>query len=201
MPMADAPAFPVVGIGASAGGLEAFTQLLQALPTDTGMAFVLVSHLSASHESALGQILARSTQMPVVEVSAPRKLKPNTVYVITPGQDIILSDTTLQLLPRSEDRGQHRPIDSFLQSLAEDAGYRSIAVILSGTANDGTVGVEEVKGAGGLTFAQDDTARHEGMPQSAIATGCIDFVLPPADIAREIRPHRPAPVCRPERRR
>jgi two-component system CheB/CheR fusion protein len=178
--------FPVVGVGASAGGLEAFTQMLGALPADTGMAFVLVQHLAPKHASLLAEILARATTMPVAEARDETRVEPNRVYVIPPDRDIVISGGFLQLRPREKARGQHRPIDLFLRSLAEDQRDRAIGVILSGTATDGTLGLEEVKAAGGITFAQDDTAQQSSMPHSAVASGCVDFVLPPAGIAREI---------------
>jgi two-component system CheB/CheR fusion protein len=178
--------FPIVGIGASAGGLEAFSELLRALPTDTGMAFVLVQHLSPSHPSQLAEILSRTTTMPVMEVHDEPQVQPNQVYVIPPNRDMIILEGSLRLFPRKDTRGQHRPIDSFLRSLADDQGHRAIGVILSGTATDGTFGLQEIKAAGGITFAQDATAQNDSMPRSAVAAGCVDFVLPPAEIAREI---------------
>jgi two-component system CheB/CheR fusion protein len=178
--------FPVVGIGASAGGLEAFSQMLHALPVDTGMAFVLVQHLSPTHASLLAEILSKTTEIRVTEVQDEPRVEPNRVYVIPPNRNMILSRGVLQLLPREEARGQHRPIDFFFHSLAEDQKDRAIGVILSGTATDGTLGLEEIKAEGGITFAQDDTAQQDSMPRSAIASGCVDFVLSPAEIAKEI---------------
>jgi two-component system CheB/CheR fusion protein len=179
------PSFSVVGVGASAGGLDAFTQLLRALPPETGMAFVLVQHLAPSHPSALAELLSRATKMPVAEVLDAWVVEPNRVYVIPPGRGMVIAQGTLQLLPR-EGHGIHRPIDQFFRSLAEDRRHRAIGVVLSGTASDGTLGLEAIKAEGGITFAQDATAQHEGMPDSAIASGCVDFVLPPDEIAREI---------------
>ena len=176
--------FPIVGIGASAGGLEAFTQLLKALPADTGMAFVLVQHLAPTHASALAEILSRATKMPVMEVHDDATVEPNHVYVIPPDRSMIIVRGALQLLPR--EGGVHRPVDQFFRALAEDRRHQAIGVVLSGTATDGTLGLEAIKGEGGITFAQDATAQHEGMPHSAIASGCVDFVLPPDGIAREI---------------
>ena len=178
--------FPIVGIGASAGGLEAFTQVLHALPRDTGMAFVLVQHLAPSHASMLTEILSRATKMPVTEVIDQMAVQADRVYVIPPGVTMGIVGGTLRLTPRREVKGQHRPIDQFLRSLAEDWGHRAIGVILSGSATDGTLGLEAIKAEGGITFAQDDTAQHTSMPNSAVAAGCVDFVLPPAEIAKEI---------------
>ena len=180
------PGFPIVGIGASAGGLEAFTELLGALPIDTGLAFVLVPHLAPRYASQMAGILSRATAMQVTEVGDKQRVEPNRVYVIPPNRNLSLSQGTLRLLPREKGPGQYKPIDFFFHSLAEDQGDQAIGVILSGTANDGTLGLEEIKAAGGITFAQDDTARQNSMPHSAVASGCVDFVLSPAEIANEI---------------
>jgi two-component system CheB/CheR fusion protein len=180
------PPFPVVGIGASAGGLEAAKLLLRALPADTGMAFVLIQHLDPTHSSMLTEILSRETTMPVAEVADHTAVEPNRVYVIPPGTNMVIEQSILRLSPRSETRGLHRAVDHFFRSLAEDQGHKAIGVILSGSASDGTLGLESIKADGGITFAQDDTAQHKSMPRSAIAAGCVDFVLPPDEIAREI---------------
>jgi len=177
----------IVGIGASAGGLEAITQLLQALSPDTGMAFVYVQHLEARHESMLTRLLAGATTMPIEEVRQGTRVKPNHVYVIPPNTDIGISGGVLQAVRRKGPRGHHLPIDDFLHSLAEDQGARAIGVILSGTASDGTLGLRAIKVEGGITFAQEpETAKFDGMPTNAITAGCVDFVLPPERIAAEI---------------
>src|SRR5215831_17797777 len=179
--------FPVVGIGASAGGLEAFRQFLEHLPTDTGMAFVLVQHLDPAHESILTELLSKATPMSVSEVVEGMAVEPDHVYVIPRNTNMAIAQGILRLLPREDTRGQHRPIDFFLRSLAEEQSNRAIGVILSGTASDGTLGLEVIKAEGGITFAQDEkSARYDGMPRSAIAAGCVDFVLPPDRIAEEI---------------
>ena len=178
--------FPVVGIGASAGGIEAVKQMLHALPVNTGMAFALVQHLDPSHASMLTEILSRATTMSVSEVTDQVAVEPNHVYVIPPGTNMVISQGILRLAPREERPGQPRAVDHFLRSLAEDQGHKAIGVILSGTATDGTLGLEAIKAEGGITFAQDDTAQHNSMPRSAIAAGCVDFVLPPDEIAQEI---------------
>jgi two-component system CheB/CheR fusion protein len=178
--------FPIVALGASAGGLEAFTQLLRVLPADTGMAFVLIQHLDPTHASMLVDILARATVMPIAEATNHMEVTANHIYVIPPGVTMGIAGGMLQLSPRTEGRGQHRPIDHFLRSLAEEQGHRSIGVILSGTATDGTLGLQAIKAEGGITFAQDDTAQHKSMPHSAVSAGCVDFVLPPDRIAQEI---------------
>src|SRR5438094_2443573 len=179
--------FPIVGVGASAGGLEAFTQLLKALGPGSGMAYVLVQHLDPSHESALTELLARATEMPVRQVTDATPVEPNHVYVIPPNVDMIIAQGILRLTARTETRGHHMPIDRFLRSLAEDQGSNAIGVILSGTASDGTLGLAAIKAEGGITFAQDEqSAKFDGMPQNAIAAGCVDFVLPPDAIGREL---------------
>jgi len=178
--------FPVVGIGASAGGLEAYTELLKNLPLDTGMGFVLVQHLDPQHESALVDLLTRATSMPVREVTNNLRVEANHVYVIPPNTNLGIAQGVLKLQAREQSRRPTRSIDSFFESLARDQRERAVGVILSGTATDGTVGMEAIKAAGGITFAQDDSARYDSMPRSAIAAGCVDFVLKPADIAKEI---------------
>jgi len=179
-------AFPIVGVGASAGGLEAYRHMLQALPRDAGAALVLVQHLDPTHTSLLSEILARSTSMPVREVQGELAVEPNHIYVIPPGRTMVIAGGVLRLLPREQTRSPHRPIDVFLRSLAESQRHLAVGVILSGTGNDGTQGLEAIKAEGGITFAQDETAQHDGMPRSAIAAGCADFVLPPEAIAREL---------------
>ncbi len=179
--------FPVVGIGASAGGLEAFAQLLGQLPNDTGMGFVLVQHLDPQHDSKLSDLLAKSTEMPVVEAVQNQPVQPNHVYVIPPNKTLRIVQGALELEPRGEGRGPHLTIDSFFKSLANERKTGAIGVILSGTGSDGTLGLDEIKAAGGITFAQDDhTARYTGIPQSAIRSGCVDLVLSPAEIASEL---------------
>ncbi|HLA75704.1 MAG TPA: EAL domain-containing protein [Gammaproteobacteria bacterium] len=178
--------FPIAGIGASAGGLEAFTELLKALPADTGMAFVLVQHLDPVHESALTQLLGRATPMPVHEITHNLQVVPNHVYVIPPNKNLSIDKGILKLAPRVKTGGATRSIDNFFQSHAEDQHERAIGVILSGTGSDGTLGLEAIKAEGGITFAQDDSAKFDSMPRSAIAAGCVDFVLAPKNIAQEL---------------
>ncbi|TMH67226.1 MAG: PAS domain-containing protein [Betaproteobacteria bacterium] len=180
-------AFAVVGIGASAGGLEAASTLLGQLPGNTGMAFVLIQHLDPKHESNLGRILAKATPIPVQEATQGLAVQPNNVYVIPRNTTLTIAEGVLQLKPRGEVRGPHLPVDAFFKSLAADRQAAAIGVILSGTGSDGTLGVEDIKAAGGITFAQDEeSARYPGMPQSATHSGCIDVVLPPQEIAREL---------------
>ncbi|HJW75612.1 MAG TPA: chemotaxis protein CheB, partial [Thermoleophilia bacterium] len=180
-------ACPVVGIGASAGGLEAFSQLLEHLPNDTGMAFVFVQHLDPQHASLLTELLGRKSHMPVAEVSDDAVVAANRVYVIPPNADLRIDNDHLRLTARTASAGRHLPIDSFLLSLATERGERAIGVILSGAASDGSRGLAAVKSAGGVTFAQDPaTAAYTGMPRSAIAARVVDFVLTPQEIAHEL---------------
>jgi len=180
-------AFPVVGIGASAGGLEAFSQLLRHLPEQTGMAYVLVQHLDPSHGSVLPEILSRATRIPVTEVKDGTKVEPDHIYVIPANTSMVIESGTLRLGARTLTRGMHMPIDQFFQSLADERNNQAIGVVLSGTASDGTGGCNLIKAAGGITFAQSETsAKYTSMPHNAIAAGCIDFVLDPKNIAKEL---------------
>jgi two-component system CheB/CheR fusion protein len=170
---------PVVGIGASAGGLDAFRRFFGAMPADSGMAFVLVQHLDPTHESLTPTLVGRYTSMPVVQVAGDTPVEPNHVYVIPPGKYLTVSERTLRLTVPVEPGGVRLAIDFFLRSLAADVQERAIGIILSGTGTDGTLGLKAIKGAGGLALAQEPkTAQHDGMPRSAIATGAVDHVLP-----------------------
>jgi two-component system, chemotaxis family, CheB/CheR fusion protein len=186
---ADEPtsAASLVGIGASAGGLEPLTALLGALPADTGSAFIVVQHLDPRHASNLAEILARSAPMPVSQVKDGMRADPNRIYIVPPNFLMSLEGYVLRLEPREEVRGLHMPIDHFFRSLARNHASRAMGVILSGTGSDGALGMREIKENGGITFAQDEkSARFAGMPHSAAATGAVDFVLTVEDIAREI---------------
>src|SRR5262245_2226364 len=184
---AQSRTFPVVGIGASAGGLEAFRQLLEHLPTDTGMAFVLVQHLDPKRESILAELLSKATKMSVKEVKDGMRVEPDCVYVIPRNTNMTIENGALRLSTREAPPGQHRPIDHFLRSLAVEKRDRAIGVILSGTASDGTRGLEAINAEGGITIVQDEkTAKYDGMPRSAINAGCVDFVLAPERIAEEL---------------
>jgi two-component system CheB/CheR fusion protein len=181
------PKFPVVGIGASAGGLEACTALLKALPVNPGMAFVVVQHLDPHHESILHKLLSKATEMPVVQAEDGMALKPDHIYVIPPKHDIAVRDTTLRLLSRRRTAGRHLPVNRFFVSLADDQKSAAIGVILSGTASDGTLGLQAIKSEGGVALAQSpESAGYPGMPESAIRAGCVDLVLSPGEIAREL---------------
>jgi two-component system CheB/CheR fusion protein len=177
----------IVAIGASAGGIEALSDLMKYLPADTGMAFVLVQHLDPKHHSILTELLGRKTAMRVAEVADGMHISPNHVYVIPPNTTMSVSDHTLHLAPREASRGLHMPVDHFMRSLAEQKGNRAVGVILSGSGSDGTLGMAEIQANGGVTFAQDEaTAKYDGMPRSAVAAGWVDYVLPPEGIAREL---------------
>ncbi len=177
---------PIVGIGASAGGLESFRRLLGALPRETGMAYVLVQHLDPHHESILAELLSEVTSMDVAEVTGDVKVEPNHVYVIPPAKGLILADGMLKLVPR-EPGAVHMPIDSFLKTLAQAQRSQAIGVILSGMGSDGTLGLQAIEGEGGIAFAQEPTsAQSPDMPRSAINAGGVDFVLTPENIAVEL---------------
>ncbi|MEI6408628.1 MAG: chemotaxis protein CheB [Bacteroidota bacterium] len=178
--------FPIVAIGASAGGLEAITQLLHNLAVDTGMAFVYVQHLSPDHESILTTLLAKATDMKVQEVENNMRMLPNNVYVIPPDKEMTVKDGHIGLAPRLKTNALNLPINAFFCSLAEIHKENAIGIILSGSAHDGTIGMKAIKHEGGLTFAQDDSAKFNSMPHSAIAEGVVDFILSPKDIALEL---------------
>ncbi len=180
--------FPVVGIGASAGGLEAFTELLRHLPAGSGMALVLVQHLDRTHASFLSEALARATTMIVTQVENGMRLEPDRVYVIPPNADMVISHDVLTLRPRESGTAKpHLPIDLFFRSLAAERRSQAIGVILSGTASDGTEGFKAIKAEGGITFVQDpSSARFDGMPHSAIDAGVADYSLPLPRLAEEL---------------
>ncbi len=177
-------AFPVVGIGASAGGLEALQELLGQVPSDGDMAFVVVSHQRTGHASLLPELLAKRTFMPVVEAADGARLQPNTVYLAPPDRDLAIDKGGFRLSePRGEER-PHLPIDHFFRSLAEEVGSDAVGIVLSGSGTDGTLGLKAIKGHAGMTMAQEvATARYAGMPQSAIASGAVDYVRGPAAMA------------------
>jgi two-component system CheB/CheR fusion protein len=178
-------AFPIVGIGASAGGLAAFEAFFSGLPAavETGMAFVLVQHLAPDHKSLLAELVQRYTAMPVFEVEDGMVVRPNCVYIITPNHDMAFINGTLQLLEPTAPRGQRLPIDFFFQSLATDQRERAIGIVLSGTGSDGAHGVRAIKAEGGMVMAQNpESTEFDGMPNSAIASGLVDYILPPAEM-------------------
>ena len=181
------PSFPIVGVGASAGGLEAFTDLLKALPPNPGMAFVFIVHMAPTHESMLPRLLAKTTSMAVLEITDGLVVEPDHVYIIPPSAGLTISQGTLQLVARKEGVRKVLPIDDFFCALAEDRKSAAIGVILSGTASDGTQGLKAIKAEGGITFAQDQaSARFPDMPLNAVSAGYVDFSLPPDKIASEL---------------
>ena len=171
--------FHIVGIGASAGGLEAFEQFFRNVSPESGMAFVLASHLDPDHDSLLTEILQRATTMPVVEAQDQVNVAPNCVYVLPPNREMAIFHGALQLSEPEMPRGQRMVIDSFLRSLADDQGEKAIGIILSGTGTDGTLGLRAIQGAGGITLVQEpSTAKYDGMPVSAIQAGYATYTLP-----------------------
>jgi two-component system CheB/CheR fusion protein len=199
--------FPIVGIGASAGGLAAFEAFFSGMPADTdpGMAFVLVQHLAPDHKSILTDLVRRYTRMQVYEVEDGMTVQPNCTYIIPPNRDMAFLNGTLQLLEQTSPRGMRLPIDFFFRSLAQDQRERAICIVLSGTGSDGTQGIRAIKGEGGMVMAQNpESAEYDGMPRSAIATGLTDYVLPPAEMPAQLIAYvahafgkRPRPVSPP----
>ena len=185
-PPASSQDFPIVGIGASAGGLDAFKKFLKSVPENTGMAYVFVQHLAASHESILPEILARVTKLPVNEITDEIHLAPDNVYVIPPNKTLSSTDGVLKLTPREKIKTNNL-IDVFFSSIAEVHQSLAVGVVLSGTGTDGTLGLKAIKEYGGITFAQDpQTAAYPGMPQSAITMQVADFILVPEKIPEKI---------------
>ena len=183
------PGFPVVGLGASAGGLAAFEAFFSGMPADVepGMAFVLVQHLAPDHKSILVDLIRRYTRMQVFEVEDGMPVQINCAYIIPPNRDMAFLGGALQLLDPVAPRGQRLPIDFFFTSLAQDQRERAIGIVLSGTGSDGTLGVRAIKGEGGMVMAQTpDSTEYDGMPRSAIATGLVDYQLPAAEMAKQL---------------
>ena len=179
--------FPVVGVGASAGGLQAFEELFRHLPANPGMAFVLVSHLDPDHASILHELLGKSSALPVRQVTDGVRLAVDQVYVGPPGKDVAILNGTLQLMDPTERHGERLPIDYWFRSLAQDQRENAVGIILSGNGSDGALGVKAIKGESGMVMAQEpDSAKFTGMPCSAIATGMVDFVLPAGQIGEHL---------------
>ncbi|SDG78003.1 chemotaxis protein CheB [Chitinophaga filiformis] len=178
--------YPIVAIGASAGGLEAVVELLSHLPSRTGMAYIYIQHLDPTHESKMVPILSKVTKMKVLEAKHLMRVEPDQVVVIPPNKDMTIVDSVVTLNPRPAKPAIHMPIDKLFASLADKHREGAIGIILSGSASDGTFGLKAIKTAGGLTFAQDQTAKFQSMPRSAIAEGVVDMVLSPKEIAEEL---------------
>lgn len=182
----DHPNF-IVGIGGSAGGLKAYKTILDALPSDTGMSFVFITHMSPNSESLLAQILSQSTKMPVIQASEAMPIQANHVYVIPPNANLLIENHVFKVVsPRTLNQGRHKQVDYFLISLANAIGARAIGIILSGGDGDGTEGCKHIKAMGGITFAQDLSAEVDSMPLHAQISGCVDFVLSPENISKEL---------------
>jgi two-component system CheB/CheR fusion protein len=182
------PSSPVVGVGASAGGLEAFEQFFANMPLDIGMAFILVPHLDPGHASMMTELLRRVTKLEVNEAVDGTKVKPNCIYVIPPNKEISITHGRLSLEPLKRVLGVRLPIDSFFRSLADDRGEMAIGVILSGTGTDGTLGIRAIHGAGGTVMVQTpSSAKYAGMPESAVQTGLVDYILPPEKMALQLK--------------
>lgn len=179
--------FPIVGIGASAGGLEAFEQFFKHMPPDAGMAFVLVQHLDPTHKSILTELVKRFTAMRVNEIQDAMTVEPNTVYVIPPNCYLAILHGKLLLLEPTKVPGLRVPIDFFFRSLAEDRKERAICIVLSGTGTEGAMGLRAIKGEGGMGMVQDpESAKYDGMPRSAVATGLADYILPPEKMPEQL---------------
>ncbi|APZ91833.1 chemotaxis protein CheB [Fuerstiella marisgermanici] len=177
----------VIGVGASAGGLEALESFFEHMPTDSGLAFVVVQHLSPDFKSHMDELLRRKTQIPVHLVEDGIEVRPDSIYLLPARMEMIISDGKLRLTERKPDRSFSHPIDQFFRSLAVDCGKRGVAIVLSGTGSDGAKGIREVYEAGGLTISQDEaSAKFDGMPMSAQATGVVDLVLPPESMAEAL---------------
>jgi two-component system CheB/CheR fusion protein len=185
-PQPASAAFPIVGIGASAGGLEASSELLKHLAPNLGMAYVFVHHLSPKFDSHLTEILQRQTSMPVTKVTTDMKVVPNHIYVIPPDTFMSFRTGHLKLEKKLKDETTYQSIDYFLISLANTCQHNAIGILLSGTATDGTLGLKAIKEEGGITFAQDETAQHQQMPANALKAGYVDYVLPPKRITEEL---------------
>ena len=192
-----APDFHVVGIGASAGGLDPLEILFTHLPADTGMAFVVVQHLSPDFKSLMSELLSRRTSMPVRVAEHDMPVAPNAVYLIPPTKEMTIKQRRLQLHDKDPKHGLALPIDLFLRSLALDLGERSVAVILSGSGSDGSRGIQDIHRAGGTVLCESpDTAQFNGMPVSAMNTGMVDQVLPAAWSSAKAPTRRSSTACR-----
>ncbi len=183
----EKPGFPIVGIGASAGGLEAFEQFFAKIPPDSGMGFVLVPHLDPVHKSMMPELIQRTSRIPVSQAEEGTSVEPDHAYIIPPNKDMSILNGKLVLLHPAESRGFRHPIDFFFRALAQDQGPNAVCIILSGTGTEGTLGLKAVKGEGGLVMVQDPKeAKYDGMPASAVATGLVDDVLPAAQLPERL---------------
>src|SRR6056297_651213 len=171
--------FPVIGIGASAGGLEALQEFFKNMPEDSGAGFVVVQHLSPDYKSLMDELLSRVTNMYIYRVEDGMAVHKNCIYLIPPGQNMTIFKGKLFLTKQQHGRSLNLPIDIFMRSLAKDQGKNAIGIVLSGTGSDGTLGIRAIKEYGGMVIAQDDqSAKFDGMPRSSISTGGVDYILP-----------------------
>ncbi|MCP4157999.1 MAG: chemotaxis protein CheB, partial [bacterium] len=176
----DTTAFYIIGIGASAGGLDSFEKFFTHIPSDSGMAFVLFQHIAPDHKSMLPDLLKKFTSMEVYEVKDSMKVRPNCIYINPPGNDVGVINGALHLLEPTHPRGMKMPINHFLRSLAQDRQEKAIGIIFSGTGTDGTLGLQAVKEKGGLTMVQEPgSAEYDGMPLSVVKTGMADYIMSP----------------------
>jgi len=186
-PSGDGRPLCIVGIGVSGGGLEAMQGFLKRMPADSGISFVLVAHLDPTHSSIMGELLKKYTQMDVLQAGDRMPVRANCLYVIPPGKDMAIMNGALQLLEPHIMRGMRHPIDFFFRSLAKDQGERAACIIMSGAGTDGTLGLKDIKGEGGMVMVQEPgTASYDGMPKSAVDTGLADFILPPAEMPEQL---------------
>jgi two-component system, chemotaxis family, CheB/CheR fusion protein len=186
--------FPIVGLGASAGGLEALETFFSNMPSGSNIAFVIIQHLSPKHKSIMASLLSKSTEMPVTEIKSGTLVEPNHVYLNPPDKNVVIQNGKLQLMMPIRSDGLNLPIDCFFRSMASDLNEKAVCVILSGTATDGTLGLKAIKGNGGIAMVQDpNSAKYDGMPRSAIATGIVDFILPVEKLPGELVKYVKAP--------
>ena len=198
VPQSVEQGFLIVGIGASAGGLESFISFFQNIPPNTGMAFVVVQHLDPTHKSLLSDLLRNYTKMTVLEAVDNTRILPNTIYTIPPNKELAIFNGVLQVLEPTEARGFRRTIDHFMRSLAKDQQEKAVGIILSGTGTEGAAGLKAIKGEGGLTLVQDpESAKYDGMPRNAIAAQAADYILPPADMPKHLIRYAEKRVFRP----
>jgi two-component system CheB/CheR fusion protein len=183
----EQPAFPIVGVGASAGGVEALQRLFKSLPPDRGVAYVVVVHLAPDHPSHLAEILAKSTSMQAAQVLTDVTAQANRIYIIPPNHFLTLDSGFLRIRKIPQPRPLSRAVDRLFISLAEELQERSICIVLTGADHDGTVGLKAIKAVGGMVMAQlPETAQHPGMPESAVHTGLVDYILPIEEMGRKL---------------
>ena len=183
----SATEFYVVALGASAGGLKPLELFFENINPKTGVAFVVIQHLSPDFKSLMNEILGRRTQLDIFIAEEGLEIRPNAIYLIPAGQDMVMRDRCLNLSPQKRDHTPNYPINLFFQSLADELKEQAIGIVLSGTGSDGTQGVQHIHESGGITFVQDpNSAEFDGMPQTAISTGCIDYIADPSVLAQMV---------------